>query len=87
MSTLVTDCRTYDGITVGLIDSLIFISRILRHRDLSSTDVKDSLADIANDDDLRFLLSMSIAQVSMDSQVTAQDGGGYDVIEPCLPCS
>ena len=36
MSQVHTDCRTEAGVTVGLIDALITICRVLAKRDLSS---------------------------------------------------
>lgn len=50
-----TDCRTEDGITVGLIDSIITISRILSQRDLSSHNVKEALKDLKSDKDFKNL--------------------------------
>lgn len=47
-----TDCRDEDGITVGLIDSLISISRVLAKRDFSSDSVKEALKDLGQDEDV-----------------------------------
>lgn len=47
-----TDCRTEEGITVGLIDSIIAIARLLRTRDLSSDAVKEALFDLKSDSDV-----------------------------------
>lgn len=44
-----TDCRSEDGITVGLIDALISIFRILATRDLASYDVSEALDDLRTD--------------------------------------
>ena len=46
-----TDCRTEEGITVGLIDTLITVCRVLRHRDLSDKEVKEALKDLSSDED------------------------------------
>lgn len=54
MSEIHTDCRAEEGVTVGLIEALISICRVLRHRDLSAGVVKESLVDLAQDED--FLL-------------------------------
>jgi hypothetical protein len=59
MTETVTDCRTEEGVTVGLIDSLITICRILRRRDLSSPAIQEALKDLAQDEDLRFCLNES----------------------------
>lgn len=51
-----SDCRTQDDITIGLIDGMIATYRILRDRDFSSHDVKEALKDLASDGDLEFIL-------------------------------
>jgi hypothetical protein len=50
-----TDCRSETGITVGLIDSLIAIARVLRPRLSDSNDpaVVEALKDLATDHDMR----------------------------------
>ena len=53
---MITDCREQDGITIGLIDSIITISRILRDRDLTSPDVLEALNDLGQDEDVMHLL-------------------------------
>jgi len=53
MEEVITDCRTEEGKTVGLIDSIIFIARILAERDLSTDTVKSALKDFRNDEDVR----------------------------------
>lgn len=53
----VSDCRTQDGITIGLIDGMIAICRILRGRDFSSPDVKEALKDLVSDGDLEFIMN------------------------------
>lgn len=50
-----TDCRSEDGVTVGLIDSLIFIARVLSKRNLTSLEVKEALADFQSDEDIALL--------------------------------
>lgn len=49
-----SDCRSYDGITTGLIDSLIFICRVLSDR-LEvpyGPEVKEALKDFRSDEDV-----------------------------------
>lgn len=46
-------CRSEDGITVGLVDALIGIMRVLAPRDLSATSVQEALADLLEDPDFR----------------------------------
>lgn len=53
-----TDCRSEVGITVGLIDGLIAIGRILRQRELSHPEVAEALKDLAGDEDIDFLLAI-----------------------------
>lgn len=53
----VTDCRSEEGITVGLIDAIISIARVLAKRDLSqSIAVIEALVDLRCDDDLKIVL-------------------------------
>ena len=52
MSQVHTDCRTEAGVTVGLIDALITICRVLAKRDLSSDPgVREALIDLDQDED------------------------------------
>lgn len=53
MEEVITDCRTEEGKTVGLIDSIIFIARILSERDLSTETVQSALKDFRNDEDVK----------------------------------
>lgn len=46
-------CRSEEGITVGLVDALIGIMRVLAPRDLSPQSVQEALADFLEDDDLQ----------------------------------
>lgn len=46
-------CRSEEGITVGLVDALISIMRILATRDLSPFDVQEALADFLEDPDFQ----------------------------------
>ena len=51
-----TDCRTQEGITIGLIDSIITISRVLKSRDFNTYEIKEALKDLRVDEDLKFIL-------------------------------
>lgn len=51
-----TDCRSENGITVGLIDSIIFISRILSKRSFNSKEIQETLKDLKQDEDLKSIL-------------------------------
>lgn len=47
------DCRSEIGITVGIVDSLITMCRLLALRDLSAAEVQEALKDLRQDEDLR----------------------------------
>lgn len=47
------DCRSEVGITVGLIDGIIAIARVLAQRDLSDPATIEALKDIRADEDVR----------------------------------
>lgn len=51
-----TDCRSEVGVTVGMIDAIISIARVLRHRDKDDFAVMEALADIKQDEDVAHLL-------------------------------
>lgn len=50
-----TDCRTPEGITVSLIDSLITICRILVQQNFDDPAVKEALKDLASDEDFALI--------------------------------
>ena len=52
-----TDCRSTEGVTVGLIDGLITIARVLTLRDLSPAAVQEALIDLRSDEDLSRVLN------------------------------
>ena len=54
---VVTDCRSEEGVTVGLIDALISIARVLAVRDLTPPAVREALLDLAEDEDVRKIMS------------------------------
>jgi hypothetical protein len=56
---ITTDCRDEDGITVGLIDALLSIFRILVKRDLKHPAVIEALKDLSDDEDLQEILKKS----------------------------
>ena len=51
-----TDCRTPDGITVNLIDSVITICRLLRDRSIEAPAVRDAVSDLRSDPDVRAVM-------------------------------
>ena len=57
-----TDCRSAEGVTVGLIDGLITIARVLTLRDLSPAAVQEALIDLRSDEDLARVLGHAIGK-------------------------
>lgn len=53
----VTDCRKENGITVGLIDGIIAIARVLRKRNLQDDEVREALKDFQSDEDIDHLIN------------------------------
>ena len=56
MGDCTTDCRSEVGVTVGLIDGLIAIARVLAQRDLSPAEAQEALADLRADEDMARVL-------------------------------
>jgi hypothetical protein len=50
------DCRSEEGVTVGLIDALITVARVLVHRDLAPAAVVEALKDLADDEDVKTIM-------------------------------
>lgn len=59
---MTTDCRSEEGITVGLVDALITILRVLVKRDLSPPAVQEALKDLADDEDARTIFEQERAE-------------------------
>jgi len=55
---ITTDCRTEDGITVGIVDAFITLLRLFQCRDLSSDAVKEALKDLSSDEDYLYLANL-----------------------------
>lgn len=51
-----TDCRSEEGITVGLVDAIISILRVLAIRDMAYEVVQEALLDLREDPDLLTVL-------------------------------
>lgn len=74
MADVVTsDCRTETGITIGLIDSLITIARILVPRDLTDSHVVEALEDLASDEDVARIMGLARERAHRQSEA----GGGH----------
>lgn len=57
MEPKVVDCRSDEGITIGLVDSILTVARILARRDLlNSLSILDALSDLSSDEDLAYLM-------------------------------
>jgi len=56
----VVDCRSTEGTTVGLIDALISVARVLAPRDLRTPAVLEALKDLADDEDIKQVLSAAL---------------------------
>jgi hypothetical protein len=50
-----TDCRSPEGVTIGLIDSIITLFRVLKDRDLSPSEVQEALLDMRSDEDIDYI--------------------------------
>lgn len=59
---VMTDCRSDDGVTVGLIDGIISSARVLAKRDLSPPAVAEALKDLRADEDVAQLLGRDVWQ-------------------------
>jgi transcriptional regulator with XRE-family HTH domain len=56
-NTTYSDCGSENGITIGLIDGIITICRVLAPRDFNDKDVQEALKDLSTDDDLNYILN------------------------------
>jgi hypothetical protein len=52
------ECRSEEGITIGLIDAIISISRVLSVRDLTARSVAEALLDLSDNTDLLNILKV-----------------------------
>lgn len=57
-----TDCRSKEGITVGLIDGIIAIARVLRNRQMEGVAISEALIDLRSDEDVTWLFNMQNAE-------------------------
>lgn len=57
MTDVRTDCRSEVGVTVGLVDALISVCRVLAARDTSSPEVAEALKDLGSDEDVAKVLA------------------------------
>lgn len=62
----VQDCRSEEGITVGLVDAIIGICRVLAPRDLHTKNAQEALADLSEDPDFRTVRSALAPRTELD---------------------
>lgn len=55
-----TDCRSPVGVTVGLIDGIIAMARVLKTMDQSSPEVQEALRDLRSDEDFLALMAVPV---------------------------
>lgn len=65
-----SDCRTEDGVTVGLIDSVITMLQLLKDRDLTSEAAQAALKDLASQEGFASVLRAVAGATDEDSKVT-----------------
>lgn len=68
-----TDCRSEVGVTVGLIDTIITVSRVLIKRDLSSVEVREALKDLHLDEDVRRIVNAVPGHTLVDQIIEILD--------------
>jgi hypothetical protein len=68
-----TDCRSDDGITVGLVDSLITTARVLARRNLTSDAVREALYDLADNEDMKAVIETARASARGRPPTLASD--------------
>jgi hypothetical protein len=78
-----TDCRSDVGVTVGLVDSIITMARVLSKRDLDCTEAREALKDLAGDEDL---LSIIKATPAAKDAFNCIDGGHCGTGGYCDAC-
>jgi hypothetical protein len=61
-----TDCRSEEGTTVGLVDALIAIARVLRCRPFTTRAEWAALADLRDDEDARWLFTCGVLPIPVD---------------------
>lgn len=71
-----TDCRSPDGVTIGLIDGMIAMARVLRKANLSSPEVQEALKDFTADEDVKFLMEQSV--IDWEFPLSPEDQHDFD---------
>lgn len=51
-----TDCRSAEGIAVGLVDGIIAMARVLAEMDLTGAAISEAIKDMQSDEDIKKIL-------------------------------
>jgi hypothetical protein len=70
------DCRTEEGVTIGLIDGIITMARVLVQRDLNSTSTREALTDLQADEDVASILTSAMPPQGWEDQRPLWTGDG-----------
>lgn len=70
------DRRSKDGATIGLIDGMIAMARVLRKANLGSVEVQEALKDFTADEDVKWLMENSVQD--WDFPVTPEGQHDFD---------
>lgn len=74
-----TDCRSDEGITVGLIDTIINSCRLLKQRSWSGTAILEALKDMAQDEDVK-----AVTSGGMFGELKAELQGAKKLLRECM---
>lgn len=74
-----TDCRTEEGVEVGLIDGIIAMARCIRRNHVESFAIKEALIDLRSDEDVQWL--MSNAEISVPFTLSKKEIGSCSELD------
>jgi hypothetical protein len=80
-----TDCRSPVGITVGLIDGMIAMARVLRQSNLSATEIQEALKDLQQDEDMKFLMGTALQDWEFGEATQSMVGDNWELGDPLEP--
>lgn len=63
---ITTDCKSPDGITVGIIDAIITLCHLLQSRSIDSQEAKEALRDLLTDDSFKYLFSDYVVSLVLE---------------------
>lgn len=67
------DCRSEEGITTGLLDTIMMCCAVLKGRDLSHAQVAEALKDLRSDETLRALMFKGVMGFDYDKILRAYE--------------